>query len=315
MIDLSGRVAIVTGAAGALGQAYCLALASRGATVVCNDLGSDPRGEGGSTALAEAIAEKVRAAGGRAIANADSVATADGAAAIVETAVRTFGSADIIIANAGNQRNARFESMTEADFDAVLAVHLKGSFLVTQAAYRHMLGRGWGRIVLTASQSGVYGNPGRANYGAAKMGVVGLMNVLAQEAPLRIRVNTVLPMASGSRMAAAAGPRPDADFVAAMAERAARFPQAGTPDYAAALVTYLASDACQTSGDLYSVVRGHYARVSINLAEGWNAGDTAPTPEAVANQIPAIRAAAPRWEPRSGLDELDAVIGHLRSRS
>lgn len=314
MIDLSGKVAIVTGAAGALGRAYAHSLAARGAAVVCNDLGGDPRGEGGSPALAENIAEEIRRAGGRAVANADSVATADGGAAIIDCALRAFGAADIVIANAGNQRNARFEDMTEADLDAVLAVHLKGSFFVTQAAYRHMLARGWGRIVLTASQSGLYGNPCRANYGAAKMGVVGLMNVVAQEAPPGIRINTVLPMASGSRMAAAGGDRPDADFVAAMVERAARYPHAGTPDYAAALVTWLASDACETTGDLYSIVRGHYARVSINLAEGWIAGHTAPTPEQLATHIPAIRAAPPRWEPRSGLDELDAVIGHLLDR-
>lgn len=311
-IDLHGRVAIVTGAAGGLGRAYSLALAARGAAVVVNDLGGDTSGEGTSLDLAEAVAADIRAAGGRAVANADSVANAAGGQAICDAALAAFGRIDIVVANAGNQRNQRFADMTAEDFDAVLDVHLKGAFFTVQPAWRWMCGQGYGRIILTSSQSGVWGNPYRANYGAAKMGVLGLMHVMAEEAPPGVLVNAVMPNASGSRMGAPSGERVDADFIAKILARGKRHPDRSTPDYVAALVTWLASEACTTTRDCYTVLKGHYARVAMTLGAGWTApGHAVPTPEDVAAQVGALPAPDCVAAPRRGLDEVDAVIARI----
>jgi hypothetical protein len=146
-INLTGRTAIITGAAGGLGKAYALALAGRGAAIVVNDLGGDTRGTGGSSALADAVVDEIRTGGGRAIANADSVATQAGGEAITRAALDAFGGVDIVINNAGNLRNALLENLSEEDIDAALAVHLKGAFFVAQPAYRLMKKNGYGRII------------------------------------------------------------------------------------------------------------------------------------------------------------------------
>ena len=314
-IDLSGQVAIVTGAAGGLGKAYALMLAERGAAVVVNDLGGDTRGEGSSAGLAQAVVGEIVARGGRAIANCDSVATKVGGEAITRAALDAFGRVDIVINNAGNQRNALFEDLSEADIESVLAVHLKGAFFVTQPAYRLMKQQGYGRIVFTSSQSGVFGNPYRANYGAAKTGVIGLLRVLALEAPAGIRVNSVMPNASGSRMGAPGETRVDKDFMDAIMARSHRFPGAGAPEYVAALVTWLASPQCDVHGEAFSVLRGHYGRVFTGLVDGWAAPrGHVPTPEDVVAHLAEIRDPA-RWdEPMSGIDEGDIVIERLERR-
>jgi len=311
-IDLGGRVAIVTGAGGGLGRAYARALAERGAAVVVNDLGGDTRGENPAAALAEDVAADIRARGGRAVANADTVATQAGGAAIAQAALDHFGRIDIVINNAGNQRNALFEDLTEEDIEAVLAVHLKGSFYVTQPAYRLMKRQGFGRIIFTSSQSGVFGNPYRANYGAAKAGVIGLMRVLVQEAPPAIRINCVMPNASGSRMGAPGEERVDKDFIAAILARGNAYADRSAPDHVAALVTWLASDACDVTGQTYSVLRGHYARVFSGRGEGW-AGARADCASAddIAAHAAAIADTATWDEPQSGLDEGDIVRAAL----
>lgn len=311
-IDLGGRVAIVTGAGGGLGRAYARALAERGAAVVVNDLGGDTRGENPAAALAEDVAADIRARGGRAVANADTVATQAGGAAITQAALDHFGRIDIVINNAGNQRNALFEDLTEEDIEAVLAVHLKGSFYVTQPAYRLMKRQGFGRIIFTSSQSGVFGNPYRANYGAAKAGVIGLMRVLVQEAPPAIRINCVMPNASGSRMGAPGEERVDKDFIAAILARGNAYADRSAPDHVAALVTWLASDACDVTGQTYSVLRGHYARVFSGRGEGWAGarGDCA-SAEDIAAHAAAIAGTATWHEPQSGLDEGDIVRAAL----
>ncbi|MEJ0045293.1 MAG: SDR family NAD(P)-dependent oxidoreductase [Rhodospirillales bacterium] len=166
-----------------------------------------PGGEGSSSEYADRVVEEIRAAGGRAVANYDTVATEAGGAAIVAAATDNFGRIDIVINNAGNQRNVRFGELTEADIDAVYAVHVKGAFFVTQPAYRLMCRQGYGRIILVSSQSGIFGNPIRSNYGSAKTAMIGLMNVIAQEAPSCISINCLFPNAIGGRLGGKPGGR------------------------------------------------------------------------------------------------------------
>ena len=310
-LDLSGQVAIVTGAAGGLGRAYALELARRGAALVVNDLGGDTRGEHPGAALAEAVAEEIRSLGGRAVANADTVASKAGGEAITRCALDHFGRVDILVNNAGNQRNALFEDLTEEDIESVLGVHLKGAFYVTQPAYRLMKVQGAGRIVFTSSQSGVFGNPYRANYGAAKTGVIGLMRVLVQEAPEGVRINAILPNASGSRMGTPGEARVDADFIAAIMARGNAWAERSAPEWCAALVAWLASPACDVSGECFSVLRGHYARVFSARGEGWAPADGPPSSETIAAHMATIRATGAWDEPLSGIGEGDAVTDRL----
>lgn len=312
IIDLTGQVAIVTGAAGGLGRAYALDLAKRGASVVVNDLGGDTRGENGASQLAQAVVEEIVGRGGRAIANADTVATRDGGAAITQAALDHFGRVDIVVNNAGNQRNALFEDLTEDDIESVIAVHLKGAFYVTQPAYRVMKRQGYGRIVFTSSQSGVFGNPYRANYGAAKCGVIGLMRVLVQEAPPSVRINAIMPNATSSRMGTPGGERVDKDFIAEILSRGDRYPGASEPEYCAALLTWLTSPACDFSGEVFSVQRGHYGRVFSALGHGWIAPRGRwPNAEELGNHIDRIRDITEWDEPSRGIDEGDIVVRRL----
>lgn len=176
-----GRVAVITGAGRGLGRAYALLLASRGAKIVVNDLGVGLRGEGGDAGPAEEVVREIVAAGGEAVACTDSVATAEGGQAIIDTAMQRFGRIDILIHNAGNIRRASLKEMTHDDFDKVLDVHLRGAFNVVRPAFPLMCEAGFGRVVLTASINGLYGNKGAANYSAAKGGLLGLANVVALE--------------------------------------------------------------------------------------------------------------------------------------
>lgn len=192
-----GRVAIVTGAGAGLGRAHALALAARGARVVVNDLGAATDGSGASSDAARAVVAEIRAAGGHAIANGANVTDEGQVRAMVDAAIAEWGRVDILVNNAGILRDKTFAKMDMADFRLVVDVHLIGSAICTHAVWRHMCERGYGRIAFTTSGSGVYGNFGQANYGAAKAGVVGLMNVLAQEgAKYDVRVNTLAPTAA-----------------------------------------------------------------------------------------------------------------------
>ena len=316
-IDFTGRVALVTGAGGGLGREYCLALAARGAAVVVNDLGGSATGEGASTDYADRVVEEIRAAGGKAVANYDSVATQAGGAAMVRAATEAFGRIDIVVNNAGNQRNARFGEFSEADIDAVLAVHLKGAFFVTQPAYRLMCSQGYGRIILVSSQSGIFGNPIRSNYGAAKTAMIGLMNVIAQEAPAGVLVNCLFPNATGGRLGGKPGDvRPDADFLAAAATKVPHYIDGMQPSFVAAMACYLASDRCTTSQNMYSVLGGKYSRIFAGLTEGWlRLGKVAPTPEEIVAHLRQIDDLSRYDVPRSGLDEMDTVIAAKRAAS
>ena len=191
-VNFENRVAIVTGAGNGLGKAYALELGKRGAKVVVNDLGGAVDGSGSGNSPADDVVDEIIKNGGEAVANYDSVASKDGGESIVQTAVDNFGTVDAVINNAGILRDRSFANMTEEEFLLIIDVHLKGTFYVTHPAFKIMKENNYGRIVNVASPSGLFGNFGQANYGAAKMGIVGLTNVLAIEgAKYNIKVNVI----------------------------------------------------------------------------------------------------------------------------
>lgn len=250
-LDFVGKTAIITGAGGGLGRAYALLLASRGAQVVVNDLGSSPAGEGASMRAADQVVAEIRAAGGEAVANYDSV---EEGARIVQAAMDHYGGVDIVINNAGILRDVTFHKMSDADWDLVQQVHLRGAYAVTHAAWPIMRERGYGRVIMTTSAAGLYGNFGQANYSAAKLGLLGLANTLALEGQKRnIYVNTIAPIA-GSRLTETILPP---DLVAAL-----------KPEYVAPLVAYLCHESCSETGGLFEVGAGWVARVRWQRTQG-----------------------------------------------
>ncbi len=270
-IRFDGRVAIVTGAGGGLGRAHALALAARGAKVVVNDLGGAVDGSGGSSAAALAVVAEIEAAGGEAMANGASVTDDTGVASMVAETIARWGRIDILIANAGTLRDRSFSKMTLEDFQTVLDVHVLGAFKTAKAVWPHMQANGYGRIVLTTSSSGLYGNFGQANYGAAKTALVGLMQVLKIEGQKTdIRVNAVAPVAA-TRMTEALMP-PEMLHVLR--------PELVTPG-----VVYLASNEAPT-GAILAAGAGGFALIRIFETEGVHLGDT--TPEAVRDAWAAI---------------------------
>jgi len=266
-VDLDGRVAVVTGAGGGLGRSHALLLASRGAKVVVNDLGGSRDGSGAGSEMADAVVEEIRAAGGDAVANYDSVATTEGGRAIIASALETFGRVDVVINNAGILRDSSFLKLEPDALDLVLKVHLYGAFNVTHAAWSHMKDQGYGRVVSTASGSGLYGNFGQSNYSAAKMGIVGLTRTLAIEgAKYGIVANAIAPIAA-SRMTEDVMPPQ-------LLERL-------QPEHVSPLVTYLASESCTDTGRIYSVGGGYIARVAIVEGRG-TAFQDVPSPDDIA---------------------------------
>jgi NAD(P)-dependent dehydrogenase (short-subunit alcohol dehydrogenase family) len=196
MEDFKDKVVVITGAGGGIGRSHALEFAKRGARVLVNDLGGTADGVGKSDA-ADEVVDEIKAAGGIAIANKASVSDREGAKSIINDAVAEFGTVDILVNNAGILRDKSFKKMTLDDWDIVMNVHLNGTAYVTHAAWPIMYDKNFGRIVLTSSTSGIFGNFGQANYGAAKMGMLGLMNVLALEgASHNVKVNTLAPAAA-----------------------------------------------------------------------------------------------------------------------
>jgi NAD(P)-dependent dehydrogenase (short-subunit alcohol dehydrogenase family) len=273
-VDFGGRVAIVTGGGRGLGRAYSLLLASRGAAVVVNDPGVQPAGGDPDASVAAAVVEEIETAGGRAVAAPDSVATAEGGAAIVDRALDAFGRVDLLIHNAGVVRASTFADQPMEEVLSTLAVHLLGAWHVGQPAWRDMEKRGYGRIVLTTSmaQFGHYRQPA---YSAAKTGVIGLVKSLAHEArhkELDIKVNAIAPLA-GTRLA-----RPEAkelwgDLIA--------------PENVAAVVAYLVSDECPVSGEVVHAGGTHFARGFLAQTRGWSSGTAPLTPEQVRDHFEA----------------------------
>ncbi len=199
MIDFEGQVVIVTGAGGGIGREHALEFGRRGAKVVVNDLGGDVAGQGHS-AMAESVVNEIKSAGGKAMADGSNVTSAESMDDLVQRVIDRWGRIDVLVANAGILRDKTFAKVSVEDFLTVVNVHLTGTMLITRAVWPHMREQAYGRIVMTTSSSGLYGNFGQANYGAAKMGIVGLMNVLRLEgAKYDIRVNAVAPIA-GTRM-------------------------------------------------------------------------------------------------------------------
>jgi NAD(P)-dependent dehydrogenase (short-subunit alcohol dehydrogenase family) len=253
-IGYDGKVAIVTGAGGGLGREHALELARRGARVVVNDLGGSVSGEGGDASPAEKVASEINDLGGEAVANHDSVGTAEGGRAIVQTAVDAFGTVDIVINNAGILRDKTFHNLTPDLLEPVVQVHLLGAFYVTQPAWVIMREKGYGRVVNTSSNSGILGNFGQANYGAAKMGLVGFTRVLANEGRKHnIGVNAIAPVAKTRMTEELLGPVGD------MLD-----PATVTP-----VVCWLASEGCDVTGEIYSVAGGIVARFFIGLTPGY----------------------------------------------
>jgi NAD(P)-dependent dehydrogenase (short-subunit alcohol dehydrogenase family) len=273
MSDLrfDGRVAIITGAGGGLGRSHALELARRGAQVLVNDLGGAVDGSGSSLSAADRVVEEITASGGIAAPNHDSVATAQGGQAIVQAALDAFGRVDILVNNAGILRDKAFHKMDDAMIQSVIDVHLTGALYVSQPAYRLMREQGYGRIVNTSSASGLFGNFGQANYGAAKAGLAGLTRVLALEgASHGIKVNAIAPIAA-TRMTE--------DILGSLAEKV-------SPDSVSPLVAYLAHEECSVNGHVYSVAGGRIARIFVAETHGVVLGEN--TPEEIRSKLSLI---------------------------
>lgn len=300
-INFDGRVAIVTGAGGGLGREYARELARRGARVVVNDLGGSVDGTGGSERAADAVASEIIAAGGEAIASYDSVADPASGRAVVEAAVEEFGTVDVVINNAGILRDRSFANLTQSELEAVLEVHLRGAFHVSQPAFQIMKEKGYGRLVFTSSNAGILGNFGQANYGAAKMGLVGLSNVLAIEgAKYGIKSNVIAPVAR-TRMTE--------DLLGSLAEYV-------DPAQVMPMVVYLASEACELTHEVFSAGAGRYARFFIGLTPGWFAGAKAqPSVEEIAQHLDQIRDTHSYSILESAGEELHALGAQLQEET
>jgi 3-hydroxyacyl-CoA dehydrogenase/3a,7a,12a-trihydroxy-5b-cholest-24-enoyl-CoA hydratase len=243
-LRFDGRVAIITGAGGGLGRAHALLLGSRGARVVVNDLGGSMHGGGQSATPADKVVAEIKALGGEAVSNYDSV---EDGAKIVQTAMDTWGRIDIVVNNAGILRDTSFPKMSEQDWELIYRVHVLGGFRVTHAAWNHMRDAGYGRIIFTSSGAGVYGNFGQANYSMAKLGLLGLSNTLAIEGKKRgVLVNTIVPIA-GSRLTETILPK--------------ELTEALRPDLVSPLVAYLCHEDCKETGGAFEVGGGVYTKL------------------------------------------------------
>ncbi len=295
-IRFDDKVAIVTGAGGGLGRIYAKDLAARGAKVVVNDLGGSRDGSsGGSATPAQQVVDEITAAGGTAIANYDNVATPKGGESIVKAAVDAFGTVDILINNAGILRDKSFIKMEPENWQAVVDVHLNGAYHVTRPAFAIMREKGYGRIIMTTSAAGLYGNFGQTNYSAAKMGLVGLMNTLKLEGKkYNIKVNTIAPLAA-SRLTEDIMPP--------------ELFEKSKPEFVSPLVLFLCSDRCEVSGNIYNAGVGVFNRAAVVTGPGTVIGDDA--------KWPAIDDVAAGFDKISSLkngkeyEELNACVGDI----
>jgi NAD(P)-dependent dehydrogenase (short-subunit alcohol dehydrogenase family) len=289
-ITFDGRVAIVTGAGGGLGRGYAMELARRGARVVVNDLGGAVDGSGSSHKAADLVVAEIEEAGGEAVASYDSVSTRDGGESIVQIALESFGKLDILVNNAGILRDKSFANMTLDEAEAVIDVHLRGAFFVSHPAFKAMKENGYGRFVHTSSASGLFGNFGQANYGAAKAGLVGFSNVLAIEGEkYGIKSNAIAPTARTRMTEDILGP----------------FAEMFDPDQVTPMVIYLCSETNELTHQVFSVGGGRYARVFVGVNDGWFAGQgVVPQPEAIADHLGEVTDISTFEVPMNNNDEL-----------
>ncbi len=301
MIDFKNRVAIVTGAGGGLGKQHALLLAELGAAVVVNDLGGAVDGTGAGSAAADEVVADIVEAGGAAVAEYSSVATPEGGRAIVQKALDEFGRIDVVINNAGILRDKSFAKMSPREVELVLDVHLRGAFYVTMAAFGHMKEQAYGRVVVTTSGSGLFGNFGQTNYGAAKAGLIGMTNVLAIEgARYNIRANAVAPIAT-TRMTEGLLAGIDG------------FRDAFGPSQVSPAVAYLASEDCELTGEIWSVGGGTVSRVFIGLTQGY----TKPLSEGpitvtdIESNVAEIRSTDGFVIPETSADEFSKIVPKL----
>ena len=293
-LGFDGKVAIITGAGGGLGREHALLMASRGALIVVNDLGGAVDGTGSDKGAAERVVDEIKAAGGEAVADTNSVATPEGGAAIVQSAIDAFGRVDIVVNNAGILRDKSFHNMTPELWDAVIAVHLSGAYHVTNAAWPYMREQTYGRVISTASGAGIFGNFGQANYGAAKMGLVGFTRVLAVEgASKNIKANVIAPVAY-TRMTE--------DLLGPLAEKVA-------PHYVSPLVTYLAHEDCEPTGRVFSVAGGRVAEIFIGEGPGYT--DPELSPESIAANWDAVTDRSSFDVPSQMGEEIGIYLKHL----
>jgi len=274
-IRFDGRVAVITGAGGGLGRVYALEFAKRGAKVVVNDFGGARDGSGkGSATPARKVVEEIKAAGGQAVANCDNVATVEGGERIVKAALDAFGTVDILVNNAGILRDKSLPKMEPETWQAVLDVHLGGAYHVTKPAFAVMKEKGYGRIIMTTSAAGLYGNFGQTNYSAAKMALVGLMNTLKLEGEkYDIKVNTIAPIAASRLMADIIPPE--------MLDKM-------KPEFVAPLVLFLCSDKCPVTGRIYNAGVGYYGRAAVMTSPGTVIGD--------GKKVPTLEEVGAAWE-------------------
>ncbi len=293
-LGFDGKVAIITGSGGGLGREHALMLASRGALIVVNDLGGAIDGTGSDKGAAERVVDEIKAAGGEAVANTDSVSTAEGGAAIVQSAIDAFGRVDIVVNNAGILRDKSFHNMTPDLWAPVVDVHLNGAYFVTNAAWPHMREQNYGRIVSTASGAGIFGNFGQANYAAAKMALVGFSRVLAVEgASKNIKANVIAPVAS-TRMTE--------DLLGPLGEKL-------QPKFVSPIVTYLAHESCEPTGRIFSVAGGRVAEIFIGEGPGYTSPDL--TPESIVDNWDAVTDQDGYKVPSQMADEIGMYLEHL----
>ncbi|XP_071397447.1 peroxisomal multifunctional enzyme type 2 isoform X1 [Centroberyx affinis] len=295
-LTFEGKVVLVTGAGGGLGREYALAFGERGASVVVNDLGGDIKGGGKSSAAADKVVEEIRAKGGKAVANYDSVEDGE---KLIQTALDTFGRIDIVVNNAGILRDRSFARTSDLDWDLIHRVHLRGSFMVTRAAWNHMKNQKFGRIIMTSSAAGIYGNFGQANYSAAKLGMLGLANTLAIEGQkYNIHCNTIAPTA-GSRLTQTVMPPDLLESLKA--------------EYVAPLVLWLCHEQCQESGGLFEVGAGWIGKLRWERSRGRTVRykNQSMTPEAVRDQWDNICDFTDATKPASVQESLHTLVDAL----
>ena len=290
-VTFENKTVIVTGAGNGLGKSYALEFGKRGANVVVNDLGGAVDGSGSGNTAADDVVDEIKNNGGNAVSNYDAVSSKEGGESIVNSAIESFGGVHAVVNNGGILRDKSFAKLSEEEFNAVIDVHLKGTFFVCQPAFTHMKDNGYGRFVNVASPSGLFGNFGQANYAAAKMGIVGLTNIIAIEGEkYNIKANVLAPNAT-TRMTE--------DIFGEDFGKLFKVEQV-TP-----LVVYLASEACDTTHQIFSAGAGRYARIGINTHKGYVNPEA--TPEDISDNIETISTIEDGIYPMNNADEFGII--------